>query len=574
MRKISLRFPLILLFTAVLNAAPQLRLSQTVVGPVSVAVGSNATAPSIEITNIGDGTLNPRLTSSAAWLVPSLGQARECSFVRQSCTPVQFALNTATLTRGSYTGTVTISDPAALDAPQTVTVTVQVGGGVPDRVDLYLPPNGTTTEVRFNTSSPLSATASSQTGGDWLAVSQEGAGSFRFSFPYRIIATRRGLSEGSYQGSLVTSGSPVAAENRTVPITLRVTTQPIAEVTPDRLLFRIAPNSARQTQFVSLANRGLGSLEISGVTPAAGAGGTWLTAERVPNQPSVSVSANPANLAPGTYSGSVSVVTNSVQGTISIPVQLEVVAAGAPTTAFQGVVNNATFEAGDVVSQGSIVAVFGEQFTTSEAQSATTLPLPTAFGGVRVLVNDQPAPIYYLSYGQINFQIPYNAAAGDAVVRVERDGQRSNGISVRIASRAPELLQFLGTYAIAVNQDGSFAVPRRAGLNSRPARPGETLVFYAIGLGPTVPAVNTGAAAPVDPLARVPGEMRVNFGVPGPFGAGYVEAVPLFAGLTPNFVGLYQVNVTIPADAPRGDAVPVVLVGESGASNTVSIAIE
>jgi uncharacterized protein (TIGR03437 family) len=50
---------------------------------------------------------------------------------------------------------------------------------------------------------------------------------------------------------------------------------------------------------------------------------------------------------------------------------------------------------------------------------------------------------------------------------------------------------------------------------------------------------------------------------------------PLYVGLTPNFVGLYQINVTIPQDAPRGIAVSVALVSdEEGSSNRVNIAIE
>ena len=113
-----------------------------------------------------------------------------------------------------------------------------------------------------------------------------------------------------------------------------------------------------------------------------------------------------------------------------------------------------------------------------------------------------------------------------------------------------------------------------APLPSRPARRGDTLVFYAIGLGPTVPVATSGAAAPSSPLAAATGTWRVLFGQTGPFAVGSVEATPLFVGLTPGFVGLYQVNVTIPQDAPTGDAVPVTLGSESGPSNLVTIAIQ
>jgi uncharacterized protein (TIGR03437 family) len=190
-------------------------------------------------------------------------------------------------------------------------------------------------------------------------------------------------------------------------------------------------------------------------------------------------------------------------------------------------------------------------------------------------VNDQPAPIYYVSYRQLNFQIPFDAQPGEAVVRVERDGQRSNLVSIQIGTFAPKLLELGGSgYPIATNQDGTFPIPRTAGVPSRPARPGETLVFYAIGLGPTEPAVASGAASPASPLARSVGTYRVTFGSFGPFGGGSAEVTPFFVGLTPNFVGLYQINATIPVDAPKGLSIPVALEGEVGSSNRVNIAIE
>ena len=249
-------------------------------------------------------------------------------------------------------------------------------------------------------------------------------------------------------------------------------------------------------------------------------------------------------------------------------------AAGPPQVSFGGVVNNAISDPGAVVAQGAIVALYGEQLTTSDPAAAAALPLGTTLGTVRVFVNDQPAPLYYTSYGQVNFQIPYDASPGDGSVRVERDGQRSNSVSIRIAAGAPKLLELSGRYAIAVNQDGTFPIPRTAGIPSRPARPGDTLVFYAIGLGPTEPPVASGTASPASPLAASPGTHLVTFGSAGPFGGGSAEATPLFVGLTPNFVGLYQINVTIPDDAPKGAAIPVAYIGVGGASNRVNIAIE
>ena len=236
--------------------------------------------------------------------------------------------------------------------------------------------------------------------------------------------------------------------------------------------------------------------------------------------------------------------------------------------------NNATFES-DVQAPGGIAAVFGDGFVTGTPAQPSAIPLPTEVGGTRVLVNDKAAPLYYVSANQINFQIPYDTATGTAIVRVERGGQRGNPVSMQVGRSSPRLLRLtVAEHGIAVNGDGSFAIPVTAGLLSRPARTGETLTMYAIGFGQTTPNVQSGEAAPVNPLGVARGNFHVLFGTPGPFG-GSIEVTPPYAGLTPNFVGLYQVNVTIPAEAPRGNAVSVSLVSAAeGTSNRVTIAIE
>lgn len=458
-------------------------------------------------------------------------------------------------------------------------MTVQVGGGVPDRIDLFVAPNSSKAELVFSNNSPLNVAVSTQSGGEWLSVFTEGGNPFRPGTTYRAVASvPAGTAEGTYNGTVVTSGSALAAENKTIPVTLRVTSQPIAQLSADRVDLNIAQGSAAQVSNVVLSNRGLGTFGSTGATAtAASGGGNWLTATVENAQTGVvKITANPAGLAPGSYEGSVSVASNAVQGNLAIPVRLDVVAASAPVASFQGVVNNATFEADDVVAQGGIVAIFGEQFTTGEAKQASGLPLAAELAGTRVFVNGQPAPVYYLSYNQINFQVPYDAAIGNAVVRIEREGQRGNDISVRIVRGAPRLLRLgIGDYGIVVNPDGTFPIPATPGIGSRPAKIGETLVIYALGLGPTTPAVTSGTAAPVDPLARASGNYRVTFGIPSPFQEQAANAVPFYVGLTPNFVGLYQINVTIPEGAPRGASVPVTLVSDQdGASNSVNIAIE
>jgi uncharacterized protein (TIGR03437 family) len=555
----------------VVCAEPALRLSSAALGPLSIALNSDGPPQLLEAYNAGDGSLNLTVQADVSWLAPAAGAARPCTAREGACIPITIALRTASLAKGIHTGVVTVSDPNAWDAPQTVTVTVQMGGGVPDRAELLVPPDGSADSVRFETNSLLQARVATESGGNWLSLVLDGLGSFRFVLPYRIEARHLpGMGEGTYNGAVEITGSAFPGDLKTVPVTLRVTSAPIAAVLPPRLDFRVARGAIKPQGAILITNRGQGTLAISGVRPTTASGGDWLAA-KVEGTSVVTVSADPANLAPGRYEGAVEIASNAANAPLRVPVRLQVVEQGPPLAVFGGVANN-TFAPGDPIAQGGIASIYGEQFRFGDPVQGT-IPLAEELGGVKVFVNGVAARLFYVSYGQINFQMPFEIPPGRARVTVMRDGQAGNVVTAEVAERAPLLLRLgLADYGILVNQDGTFPIPPTPGIPSRPAKPGDALVAYAIGFGQTDPAVATGAASPAaEPLARI---------VPAPtvfFGAGLtggVAVTPFYAGLTPNFVGLFQINVIVPDNAPRGDRVPFRVEGPGYRSNTVELAIQ
>ena len=558
-------------------AQPKLRLVTTTVGPVQFAVGGVPPAQTVEAYNAGSGALSLTFTSNVPWMQAAVGAQRACSNRAGNCIPINIAFQSTSLARGTYTGTLTVRDPNAIDAPQTISVTVQPGGGVPDRVSLYVPPNGGVEEFPFTAAGQLQTSVTAG-GGDWLAVSLDGGGSFRFRWDYKIVArSQPTMGTGTYNGNITINGSPFPSDNRAVPVTLNVTTSPIAALATPTVAFRIPQGGGKQTQYGVLTNRGQGTLSVSGAAVSTASGGNWLVAT-TDGSGLVKLDADAGSLAIGSYTATVSVASNAANAPSSVPVTLDIVAAGPPEVSFGGVLNNATFARDEAVALGGITSVFGDQFTAPGAalSLASGAPLPTTLGGVRVLVNDRPAPIYFVSYNQINFQMPTDVATGDATVRVERDGQRGNAVSVGVVQRQPRVLiwPIAGSYGIAVNSDGTLPLPTGTNLGSfrgRPARAGDTLVIYAIGLGPTNPQVASGTAAPSGPLARVDG-VTVVVGARGPFGG--INIDPLFAGLSPGFVGLYQINVTLPQGIPTGDSIPVSLDVAGSASNIFRIAVQ
>ncbi len=548
-----------------LHAAPVLRLVSSTVGPIAVATNSSAGTRTIEAYNAGDGALAPALSSSVTWISPTVSAARNCTTTTQAktCIPLQLALNTASLPAGLQSGTVTVSDPNAFDAPQTIVVTVRVGG-----FDKYVAP-GSTTDLFFTTSSQVNPKATTQSGGNWLSVALDGTGSFRFEFPYRVrLNPDIGLAQGTYSGSVTTTGASSAVDNQTIPVTLRVTTQAIARPVPDSVSVRLAQGAPASAVPIAIANDGPGALTVQGAT-ATGQGVSAVSASGA-----VTVTLDPGTLAPGVYTGSVAIATNAANGTINVPVNFEVVAKGAPLIYYQGVLDNATFTPGDTVSQGDIMVVKGEQFSFSPLTLGKAAPLDTTVGGATVLVNGTPAPMYYSSYGQLAFQMPVNTALGTAQIQVQREGQKSNTATVTVADRAPRLLRIGTTSYGAIQNAADFSIPMPTGaipgVLTHPAKPGDTLLIYGIGMGPTSPAVATGDPAPgAPPFASLTVTPMVVFGssIAG------IPATPFFAGLAPGFAGLYQLNVTIPLDVTKGTVDVTVGFGTS-ASNTVQIEIQ
>ena len=101
---------------------------------------------------------------------------------------------------------------------------------------------------------------------------------------------------------------------------------------------------------------------------------------------------------------------------------------------------------------------------------------------------------------------------------------------------------------------------------SRPAKPGESVAIYCTGLGNVTNAPDPGAPALSNPLSHTLGTPVVTLG-----GA---KVSTTFSGLAPGFVGLYQVNMQIPAGVAGGSAVPLVLMIGGVSSNTATIAVQ
>ena len=121
----------------------------------------------------------------------------------------------------------------------------------------------------------------------------------------------------------------------------------------------------------------------------------------------------------------------------------------------------------------------------------------------------------------------------------------------------------------AAGPETNLAAIVRAGNNqlvtpTNPINPKDTIVIFLTGMGQTIPAVQAGLPAPQNPLAAATVAPTVTLG-----------GMPLsvsYAGLSPDEVGVYQINATVPAGVPVGISVPLII-NQGGAATTIDVRV-
>lgn len=248
--------------------------------------------------------------------------------------------------------------------------------------------------------------------------------------------------------------------------------------------------------------------------------------------------------------------TISVGGQEFVVVQ----APGGPAITKEGVVNAASFLGGPV-APGEIVSIFGQGLGPKKAATyqltADRRRFSTEVAGTRVLFDGIAAPIIATSDTQVSAIVPYEVAGKTTTqMRLEYNGVLSQPVTLDVASTAPGIftqdMSGKGLAAI-INWDAN---PDRWTVNNaanRAARGGYVMIF-ATGEGQTTPAGDNGALA-TGAAAQLP-RPRETVTVT----IGGQRANVTYAGAAPGMVsGLLQINAQVPANAPTGDAVPVVV---------------
>jgi uncharacterized protein (TIGR03437 family) len=242
-----------------------------------------------------------------------------------------------------------------------------------------------------------------------------------------------------------------------------------------------------------------------------------------------------------------------------------------PVVTTGGVVNGASFVSGQPITGGSLVSIFGSNFASAIA-GADSIPLSTSLGGVTVrFVNGDtstPAPLLFVNSTQINAQVPWNLVPGgvsqNVTVIVTTAAGSSAPATVAIGPFSPGIFS-IGSLAAAQNVDGTLAQPPGSipGRDTHPAKVGDTIIIYATGLGAVDSSIADG---------DIPQKLTNTRTIPLVL-IGGVQAHVDFSGLSPQFVGVNQLNVVVPNTAP-GNSVPLqIQVGGINSPSSITMAV-
>jgi len=580
---------------------PTLLLSQTGLAFTAAAQGPNPPTQTVSVANTGSGSLSWNVAaatlSGGNWLsaTPTGGTTPAAP-----ATPPTLAIsvNSQSLAAGTYYGSVKVNTQVI-----SVQTTVLPTGQQPSP---SLSTNGLVFTAAAGGTNPAaqpvviydplgySSTVSTDDGGNWLSATPAAAtigvqtALTSLTPGIRHGTIRLGFADGSTQTISVLS---VTAPSGTAPQSISNAFSPAASGCPSVLVPQMTTLSSNfavnASQSVPLSVTVVD--DCGHVLPNSSSSSvvaSFYDATKPPG-PSAKLQAD-LRLTPqgnGVWSGTLTpqaataqmeiiVVALGINGTIPIAGQSTLIGAvhaagsGSPGLPI-GIFNAASYQPGNTIALGSFVSIFGTNLADGSGAPGTQ-PLPTSFEGTQVFLGGVALPLQYAGPNQINALIPANVAVdSQQPLVVQRDMTQAAPTSVTIADSQPGIYtanqQGTGQGAV-LTSDNSLDAPTGAFSGSHPATRGDYIEIFCTGLGAVTNPPAAGGVVPSSPLSYTVGTVTAAIGG--------VSAPVLFSGLAPGYIGLYQVNVTVPQSAPTGGAVPLVLTVGSAVSNTATIAVQ
>jgi uncharacterized protein (TIGR03437 family) len=256
------------------------------------------------------------------------------------------------------------------------------------------------------------------------------------------------------------------------------------------------------------------------------------------------------------WSGDATGATRSLGVVMSSPKSIAVMLDPVPFVNPGGVRNGAGDTPEATVAPGSVISILGINLAPGEEQSLAS-PLKQILAGVTVRAAGLVMPLFFVSPGQINAQLPFEIPEGPQRLTVSVPGMPDVNVNFTVTRNAPGLFGNLLDgiqYVVASHADGTSVTP------DSPAVQGETITVYSTGLGPYTAAAPTGFALPVDPAYILTDPVEV--------AVGDASVNPVYAGGALQKVGVNAVSFVISDAMPAGANAPLKIRVNGHESNT------
>ena len=518
---------------------------------------------------------------------------------------IQYSLNPGVvsgLASKTYYGAVKVTSSGTTNSPEEFRVILVVSQPT-DPVRPQLSPAGliltTTTGIKASGSvsvmapstAPVAWQAAAQTasGGSWLTVSPA-AGNSSTAVPASttVTANPAGLGPGVYSGAV--SYAFAGAAVRSVNVTLVVTATATGSA-PESEVQRGSAGRSGATEPPVVCSSSTVAIAQTGLVSNFSAAASWPVplavtlvdncGNAVSNGQVVATFTNGdpplslplANAGSGLYASTWTPRHTTAQVTINTTANVtgyaaataalvgEVLPNTEPSLNAYAVLNVFNPDTGDPLAPGTAAAMYGSYLSAGTVQPAT-VPLPSTAGGTQVFIGGIAAPLYYVSPGQINVQIPFELDPTlQYQVVVSNNGALTTPQPLVLTAANPGIATYGDSTILAEHAaDGSLLT------TASPAKPGEYMAAFVAGMGATTANVLSGAGAPANPLAYTSPTPVVTFdGNPIPVA---------FAGLSPGQVGLYQMNIQIPPGTSNGNhTLEVTQMSGSATSNSTLVPV-
>jgi uncharacterized protein (TIGR03437 family) len=588
-------------YMAISGGTQSILLSQTAMNFVAASNGSAPAAQTFEILNPGSGSMpwsaSTSTLSGGSWLSVTPNSGSSLSLA-QPGSPINVTVNPQGLAAGVYYGTVQVTANGVPNSSQSITVAFTVQGSGANPAAQVSPTgviltgiNGNSNTQSVNITNPGSSVSSYSTilttddGQSWLTASPtSGSVAAGSTNAISLSATLTGLGTGLHHGTLrlVFSDGTV----QTVDVQLALS----GAASGSGVRSCSATDLALEFQSPAQNFQGLAQVAIPLKVLVQDCNGNTLTSSNTGVDVLVGSSNTDIRLnytgngvwtgtwTPGSASPVASLTARAVEivgsGNASGAITVSGVAGPAlPNAApyVSAVVNAGSFLFPGMVAPGTMVSIFGSGLADGQTQVFST-PFPNSLQGAQFSVRGLPLPLFYASPTQVNAVIPMGLTADvrDQLI-VVRDTTQSAPVDLLVADTAPGVFtvnsQGTGQGAILVGGTSQIAAPVGSipGALTGPATAGQTISIFLSGMGTVTNPPADGSPSTGSSLTTATPTVNI----------GGVPATVTYSGLAPGEVGLYQLNVVVPAGTMGpGNAVPIFITIGNESTNFVTMAIQ